>query len=51
MKIKKLFIENGELESFGNKKQFAVVNFNVNTLISRTDLKKRADSMAFSKYK
>ena len=39
MKIKKLFIENGQLESYGNKKQFAVVNFNLNSLISRMDLK------------
>jgi hypothetical protein len=40
MKIKKLYTEHGRLENFGeDQKQYAVVNFNHQTLVTRADLK------------
>jgi len=51
MKLKRIAVGHGTLERYGDCIQYAEANFMESTLITQQDLKQRAQSMAFSKYK
>ena len=51
MRLKRVFLEHDTLERYGSGVSYSVVNFDKKTLITQQDLKKRTESVAFSKYK